>query len=71
MGSISGCIAADKVTVSGSSTVMPLAELAAEEFNLMQDEYHVSVTSGGTGVGIIDVTGDHGKISTNGTIVKH
>jgi phosphate transport system substrate-binding protein len=44
-----------KVTVSGSSTVMPLAELAAEEFNLMQDEYHVSVTSGGTGVGIIDI----------------
>jgi len=44
-----------KVTISGSSTVMPLAELAAEEFNLMQDEYHVSVTSGGTGVGIIDI----------------
>ena len=44
-----------KVTVSGSSTVMPLAELAAEEFNLLQDEYHVSVTSGGTGVGIIDI----------------
>ncbi|VVB68440.1 PBP superfamily domain protein [uncultured archaeon] len=44
-----------KVTVSGSSTVMPLAELAAEEFNLLQDDYHVSVTSGGTGVGIVDV----------------
>jgi len=44
-----------KVTISGSSTVMPLAELAAEEFNLMQNAYHVSVTSGGTGVGIIDV----------------
>ncbi len=44
-----------KVTVSGSSTVMPLAELAAEEFNLLQDDCHVSVTSGGTGVGIVDV----------------
>jgi phosphate transport system substrate-binding protein len=44
-----------KVTISGSSTVMPLAELAAEEFNFMQDKYHLSVTSGGTGVGIIDV----------------
>jgi len=44
-----------KVTVSGSSTVMPLAELAAEEFNLLQSDYHVSVTSGGTGVGITDV----------------
>lgn len=44
-----------KVAVSGSSTVMPLAELAAEEFNILQDDYHVSVTSGGTGVGIVDV----------------
>jgi phosphate transport system substrate-binding protein len=44
-----------KVTISGSSTVMPLAELAAEEFNLLQGGYHVSVTSGGTGVGITDV----------------
>lgn len=44
-----------KVTLSGSSTVMPLAELAAEEFNMLQDDYHVSVTSGGTGVGIVDV----------------
>ena len=44
-----------KVAVSGSSTVMPLAGLAAEEFNMLQDKYHVSVTSGGTGVGIVDV----------------
>ena len=44
-----------KVTISGSSTVMPLAELSAEEFNFLQDDYHVSVTSGGTGVGIVDV----------------
>lgn len=44
-----------KVTISGSSTVMPLAELAAEEFNVLQDSYHVSVTSGGTGVGIVDI----------------
>jgi phosphate transport system substrate-binding protein len=45
-----------KVAVSGSSTVMPLAGLAAEEFNMLQDKYHVSVTSGGTGVGIVDVS---------------
>ena len=43
-----------RVAISGSSTVMPLAELSAEEFNLLQDNYHVSVTSGGTGVGIVD-----------------
>ena len=44
-----------RVSISGSSTVMPLTELSAEEFNFLQDEYHVSVTSGGTGVGIVDV----------------
>jgi len=43
------------VAVSGSSTVMPLAELAAEEFNMMQDNYTVNVKSGGSGVGIVDV----------------
>jgi phosphate transport system substrate-binding protein len=52
--SVSGEAGAQKVAVSGSSTVMPLAELSAEEFNLLQDNYHVSVTSGGTGVGIVD-----------------
>ncbi|MDD1739027.1 MAG: substrate-binding domain-containing protein, partial [Methanothrix sp.] len=43
------------VVVSGSSTVMPLAELAAEEFNLMQSSYRVNVKSGGSGVGIVDL----------------
>jgi phosphate transport system substrate-binding protein len=52
--SVSGEAGEQKVAVSGSSTVMPLAELSAEEFNLLQDNYHVSVTSGGTGVGIVD-----------------
>ncbi len=40
------------VTVSGSSTVMPLAEAAAEIFNVQQHDYMVSVTAGGTGAGI-------------------
>jgi phosphate transport system substrate-binding protein len=43
------------VAVSGSSTVMPMAELAAEEFNMLQDDYKVNVKSGGSGVGIVDV----------------
>lgn len=43
------------VAVSGSSTVMPMAELAAEEFNMIQDTYTVNVKSGGSGVGIVDV----------------
>ena len=53
--SVSGGAREQRVTISGSSTVMPLAELSAEEFNLLQNDYHVSVTSGGTGVGIVDV----------------
>ncbi|MBP8624523.1 MAG: phosphate ABC transporter substrate-binding protein [Methanothrix sp.] len=44
-----------KVSLSGSTNVMPLAELAAEEYNILQDRYVVTVTSGGTGVGITDV----------------
>lgn len=43
------------ITVSGSSTVMPLAEAAAEEFNLLQKDYVVTVSAGGTGAGILGI----------------
>jgi phosphate transport system substrate-binding protein len=43
------------IKVSGSSTVMPLAEAAAEEFNMMQDDYVVSVSAGGTSAGILGI----------------
>ncbi len=43
------------VTISGSSTVMPLAESAAEVFNLEQHQYVVTVTAGGTGAGILGI----------------
>jgi len=46
---------AKEVTVSGSSTVMPLAEAAAEIFNTQQHDWVVSVTAGGTGVGITGI----------------
>ncbi len=59
-----------KVTISGSSTVMPLTELAAEEFNLLQDKYHVSVTSGGTGVGITDVAEGRSDIAMASREIK-
>ena len=48
-------ISAKDVTISGSSTVMPLAEAAAEVFNLEQHQYVVSVTAGGTGAGILGI----------------
>src|SRR5512136_2163905 len=47
--------ASNGVSVSGSTTVMPLGEAAAEEFNFFQQEYHVSVTGGGTGAGINNI----------------
>jgi phosphate transport system substrate-binding protein len=50
-----GPISAKDVTISGSSTVMPLAEAAAEVFNLEQHQYVVSVTAGGTGAGILGI----------------
>lgn len=46
---------AKDVTVSGSSTVMPLAEVAAEEFNIQQNDYVVTVSAGGTGAGILGI----------------
>ena len=44
-----------EVTVSGSSTAMPLVEAAAEEFNIEQRNYAVAVTAGGTGAGIMGI----------------
>lgn len=51
-GSISASLAAEKVTVSGSTTVLPLGESIAEAFNAQQKSYEVTVTGGGTGAGI-------------------
>jgi phosphate transport system substrate-binding protein len=48
-------MAVEKVTVSGSSTVLPLAEAGAEEFNLQQGNYRVSITGGGTGAGMTGI----------------
>jgi phosphate transport system substrate-binding protein len=58
------------VTVSGSSTVMPLAELAAEEFNLIQNDYTVNVKSGGSGVGIVDVAEGRSDIAMTSRDLK-
>jgi phosphate transport system substrate-binding protein len=58
------------VVVSGSSTVMPMAELAAEEFNMMQDNYIVNVKSGGSGVGIVDVAEGRSDIAMSSREIK-
>ena len=58
------------VVVSGSSTVMPMAELAAEEFNILQDNYTVNVKSGGSGVGIVDVAEGRSDIAMSSREIK-
>jgi phosphate transport system substrate-binding protein len=52
LGSAATAMAATEVTMSGSTTVLPLGEALAEAFNSGQSDYHVSVTGGGTGAGI-------------------
>lgn len=47
--------AKETVSVSGSTTVLPLAEAGAESFNEAQSDYQVLVTGGGTGVGIKNI----------------
>jgi phosphate transport system substrate-binding protein len=44
--------AVDTVLISGSTTILPLAEAGAEAFNDEQSNYTVVVTGGGTYVGI-------------------
>jgi phosphate transport system substrate-binding protein len=55
LGFVDSSLAAKEVSVSGSTTVMPLGEVAAEEFNFLQQEYHVSVTGGGSGAGVNNI----------------
>jgi len=54
VGTIAVC-AKETVSISGSTTVLPLAEAGAEAFNDAQSDYQVLVTGGGTGVGIKNV----------------
>lgn len=51
----SPALAAEAVPVSGSTTVLPLAEGGGEVFNAEQSEYRVTVTGGGTGVGMKNI----------------
>lgn len=49
------------ITITGSTTVLPIAQLAAEKFMELRPELNVSVRGGGSGVGIaaiIDGTAD-------------
>jgi phosphate transport system substrate-binding protein len=66
VGLVSRVTAADRLTLSGSTTVLPIAQKAAEEFMKQNPSVDVSVRGGGSGVGIaaiIDGTVDIGDSS--------
>ena len=61
----------DTVTVTGSTTVMPLVETCAEKFNLIQDDVVVTVSGvGGSGVGIKNVASGFSDIGMSSRKVR-
>jgi len=57
---------AEKVTIKGSTTVLPIAQLVAERFMSENHDIDISLQGGGSGVGIasiIDGTADIGNSS--------
>ncbi len=61
----------DTVTITGSTTVMPLVEICAEEFNMIQDEVMVTVSGvGGSGVGIKNVASGFSDIGMSSREVR-
>jgi phosphate transport system substrate-binding protein len=63
IGSIATTFATEKVTVSGSTTVLPLAEAVAEVFNSQQNGCQATVTGGGTGAGITSIAESRSNIA--------
>jgi len=55
-------MAKETVRVSGSTTVLPLAQAGAEAFSAEQSDYEVLVSGGETGVGINDVAAGNSQI---------
>jgi phosphate transport system substrate-binding protein len=59
----SAVMASETVRVSGSTTVLPLAEGGAEAFNSAQSDYQITVTGGGTGVGMKNIAEGNSEIA--------
>ena len=53
----------EKLTITGSTTVLPLGEAAAEAFNTLQNDCQVTVTGGGTGAGITAIAENRSNIA--------
>jgi phosphate transport system substrate-binding protein len=61
----------DTVTITGSTTVMPLVEICAEEFNMLQKDVMVTVSGvGGSGVGIKNVASGFSDIGMSSREVR-
>lgn len=61
----------DTVTITGSTTVMPLVEICAEEFNMLQKGVMVTVSGvGGSGVGIKNVASGFSDIGMSSREVR-
>ena len=54
---------AEKATLTGSTTVLPLGEATAEAFNARQNDCQVTVTGGGTGAGITAIAEGRSNIA--------
>ncbi|MCR3883571.1 phosphate ABC transporter substrate-binding protein [Methanotrichaceae archaeon M04Ac] len=61
---------ATALSVSGSTTVLPFGAVCAEEFNAVQSAIHVSVTGGGSGVGIKNVAEGNSDVAMASRHVK-
>src|SRR5512137_1699463 len=63
IGSITTTLAAETVTVIGSTTVLPLGEAAAESFNAQQTDCQATVTGGGTGAGMMAIAEERANVA--------
>ncbi|MFO8110265.1 MAG: phosphate ABC transporter substrate-binding protein [Thermoplasmata archaeon] len=59
-----------EVTITGSSTVLPIAQMAAEEFNKDHDDITVQVSGGGSGHGIASLAKGEADIGMASREVK-
>ena len=69
---LSGCTdqGTTTITIKGSSTVLPIAERCAEEFNAVHNDIKVTVAGGGSGLGIKSVATGEADIGDASREVK-
>ncbi|HPA99514.1 MAG TPA: substrate-binding domain-containing protein, partial [Candidatus Marinimicrobia bacterium] len=59
-----------KIRMEGSTTVLPIAQLAAEEFMIANPDVTISVQGGGSGVGIASLIDKTCDIATSSRAMK-